>query len=201
MDASGYGFCVQRLSIQLFRLLSLVSLSSFSPFVLCIVVLWASDLHPLIQELPLPKSCLSPWKIFPTSCVSIFFSFALSPPPASTSPFLSHTLCSNSSFDTLLYFLFSFYSHYFLLPRSSCPSAFGVVWFPFLISVFSRPVFMLLVFLSVSLALSLSTSFFKVSVNWVRMWVCLCVSACLLLSLYLWDLSSHSANTERLQGL
>lgn len=97
MNASRYVFA-SRLSLSSF---SFSFLSSFSQFVLCIAVLWASDLHPLIHELPLPKSSLSSWEIFPTSCVSTFFSPSHSPPPASTSSFFSFT----HSCSVLIFFL------------------------------------------------------------------------------------------------
>ncbi len=58
MDAAGSGCCHVSLSSFSFFFPSSF-LSSFSSFVLCLAVLRASDLHPLIHELPLPKNCLS----------------------------------------------------------------------------------------------------------------------------------------------
>lgn len=50
-----------------------VSCLSVQLFLLVCAVVPASDLHPLIHKLPLPKSCLSSWEISPTSCASVFF--------------------------------------------------------------------------------------------------------------------------------
>lgn len=55
-------------------------------------VLWASDLHPLIHELLLPKSSLSFWEISPHLLFLQFFFHPLTPPPAFTFLFLSHML-------------------------------------------------------------------------------------------------------------
>lgn len=167
MDAAG--LLLSCLSIKLFLFFPSSLLSPFSSFVLCLAVLRASDLHPLIHELLLPKSCLSSWEISPTSCVSIFFSSSHSPPPTSASSFLSRTLLPWPHFfflshtpvssSLLVFFCRRLVSHSF------SSSAFCVVWFPFLISV------------TLPILLSLATSFLSLC-EWACEFVCIQLHIC-----------------------
>ena len=105
-------------------------------FLLVCAVVPASDLHPLIHKLPLPKSCLSSWEISPTSCASVFFhplTLHLLPRPPRLS--LTHSYPGLISF----FFFFSLSLSHTIgisgVSHSSRSSAFCVVWSPFLMSV------------------------------------------------------------------
>lgn len=167
-------------------------------------MLWASDLHPLIHELLLPKSCLSSWEIFPTSCVSTFFFHPLTLHRLPLNLLVSSSLSFTSSCSILIFISQApgciFFSLHVtrLVSCSSWPSAFGVVWFVLLRFCSQRSSS----FLCLAFSLSLSLLFIKfVRTEGACMWVCLCLSACLLLWIYPLELLSHTANTERLQGL
>lgn len=167
-------------------------------------MLWASDLHPLIHELLLPKSCLSSWEIFPTSCASTFFFFpsSHSTPPASQPPCFLLSLFHKLMLYPNFYFAGS-RLHLFLSARhSSCFLLFLTFCFWCCLVCLAQVLFTAIIFLSLSRFLSLSLLFIKfVRTEGACMWVCLCLSACLLLWIYPLELLSHTANTERLQGL